>query len=222
MGGFFIVLGVFLVTTFHDYKSKLLKASFLTSWFLGSLLTSLLFLPWLNYVLHHPMEATPKDFFSFKFYTLWFATAWGLNLKYSLGNEFYGEFIKLPRIGGFPTYAIAAIHLYLIAEMLRTFFQKAPHLKKEQPEFHLLFKSLFWGVGLCFTLLGVRVFTHYLLPFFVVMSLSIALKVFKEKARLSMILLCQLILSLTYLCYIHENGGAPQGDYGTSYRLQSQ
>jgi hypothetical protein len=81
----------------------------------------------------------------------------------------------------------------------------------------------FIAFGVLFTLSPVFVFQYYLLVAFPIIQLWVtllALQFQQGKKVLLLLFACQLILSLTFLDYIHVNGGAPQGDYGVSYGQQ--
>jgi hypothetical protein len=86
--------------------------------------------------------------------------------------------------------------------------------------------SVFIGYGLLLTLSGVEVQRYYLIITFPLEWLMLAVLARKYVPRprsLLLLLWCgQLMLSLTYLHYIHENHGAIRGDYGEGFRWRTQ
>src|SRR5207237_6254756 len=80
------------------------------------------------------------------------------------------------------------------------------------------------GYGMLITWAGVVVWRHYLIVTFPLEWLSLAYLALRHLRRprlaLGAVWVVQLCLSLTFLEYIHENGGAPGGDYGPAYSHQ--
>ena len=74
------------------------------------------------------------------------------------------------------------------------------------------------------SLLGINILRHYLImsfPLEWVWLSRMALRDLRLGQRYLMIIwIAQLIISATFLIYIHLNHGAPLADYGTAYQYQ--
>jgi len=82
--------------------------------------------------------------------------------------------------------------------------------------------SLLLGLGILLTLSAVLIHPHYLICAIPFQYIFIA-KVFEKKMRLfRLIIVAQLFLTITFLLYIHRNNGAPNGDYGRSFKIQME
>jgi hypothetical protein len=80
------------------------------------------------------------------------------------------------------------------------------------------------GMGTLLTAFPIPVFRHYLIvahPLQWLFFVKIALKnLRKPKYALLTVFICNLLLSLHLLYFLHINGGAPGGDYGIAFRKQ--
>jgi hypothetical protein len=67
----------------------------------------------------------------------------------------------------------------------------------------------------------VQVYEHYLIVFGPMLHIVAVWLLFKR--RVAVLALCTLQATLTacFLVYVHQHGGAPDADYGKSYRAQT-
>jgi len=89
-------------------------------------------------------------------------------------------------------------------------------------ELNLYLKALAFGVGGAFTLVRVNVHSHYIAIVFPFAYIWLA-QLYQNRVKLLMaIVLAQLLISVTFLNFIHRTGGAPfsQSGYGITYRVQ--
>ena len=217
-------------------------------WLAGSLIGLIPMLPWLAYLAAHRGDlGHSANLFGFfeqiserthpltgqldgmplQFLWVWLGNASGVALDWSLRYEWL-EFLRYPLIQGAPTYLafIASLlagilTLVVIAGGWRELFLFRGKAVTEKT--WLCRNAGFIALGVLFTLSPVFVFQNYLLVAFPIVQLWVAMmaRQFQQGKKVLLLLFaCQLILSLTFLYYLHVNGGAPQGDYGVSYRRQ--
>ncbi|NES20050.1 MAG: hypothetical protein F6K41_14245 [Symploca sp. SIO3E6] len=262
MGGFFLVMGLFLWTVWHEYKQKTLRKTAWIGWFLGTAIGFIPLIPWLLEVLPQ-MESYRRSIVALlvpKFYSQWVTTALGVNLSFTLKDFFWQDFLREPSVFGIPTYLMIPAHLFLVGIGLYPLYrwmkrrqeaggrrQEAegspdekvspsedesrlfpiphspfpiPHLQEPQLSFYL--KALGFGVGGAFTLSRVNVHPYYIAIAFPFIYLWLA-GLYRNKVKILLaIALVQLLISLTFLVYVHRTGGMPScgAGYGVSYRFQ--
>ncbi len=216
----------------------------------GVLAGSLTLIPWLHYVLSHPGAGTSlftkiKNIFSLKFYTHALATIWGLNIREYLGADFK-SFSKDPYFFGKASYGVLLAHFALlvigiapllkwvsgrVAEwMVNRAIRKSgrePEVSEKEESFEsngthsgFYLSAAFLGMGMLLTLTGLNLHAHYLIALYPILFLLIPYCYPGRNRSLTLILLLQLFISVTFLIFIHRNGGAPNGDYGKSYKVQ--
>lgn len=235
MSGFFYSAGLFLFTVIYDKLSQN-KTKYLW-WLVGSAIGSIGLIPWLNYMHSHPHETTLKweHLFQFSFYFYWLVDSLGVNIMYSVRDEFW-ELIKLPLIGFVPTYFIAIIHLflagtgiYLIKKIFNYVTVNLLVLKSKQKiknyirnlslsEFYLW--SVLLGLGVLLNFCGVITFQHYLIVAFPFSYIFLSKALISRPKLLLSVVTSQMIISISFIYYIHLNNGAVSGDYGKSYKIQ--
>ncbi|NEP59909.1 MAG: hypothetical protein F6K31_23375 [Symploca sp. SIO2G7] len=275
MGGFFVVIGIFCWTIWHDGRKKILKKTAWIGYILGTALGSIPLLLWLWEVLPQ-WQGSRSSILGLlvpKFYSQWLTTALGINLSYSLKDFFWQDFLREPLIFGISTYIMVPAHLFLVgigiypcyklfksrrrdflhksrkgvaltkqnpgflgnlpASMLHPYNQLStfakglsrrlkPVTNPENAQLNLYLKALGFGVGGTFTLLAVNVPPYYMALVFPFTYIWLA-QLYRHKTKLLLaIVLVQLLISLTFLIFIHRTGGIPfEGSgYGTSYRFQ--
>ena len=76
--------------------------------------------------------------------------------------------------------------------------------------------------GVLLHLAGVQIFPHYVIVFSPLPHVAAAWLLLQRKHLMVIACALQLFISASFLWYIHDNGGAPRGDYGVSYRAQSE
>lgn len=169
------------------------------------------------------------------FWWFWITDSLGLGLTSSLGNMEFGRFFRSPYLNGYPTFLIALVHIQLATlavvigiRALRS--HRVTSLSWKQvlagngSETSFLILSAFWGYGLLLTLAGIGLYRHYLVITFPLewIGLAFVTQTFKrdEDEVLGVIWVCQLLLSIAFLWYIHVHHGAATGDYGVAYGSQ--
>ena len=219
------------------------------AWAAGSLLGSLTMVTWLHYYLLLDRNFSLERFLSYwfhqpllhtLFWQLWISGPLGLGLSYSLGDSEFFEYLKYPLLGGGPTYLMGAAHLVILGLAGWAAFRwlaqsgrqplslKNMFLGKPGSDTRLLLAAGCIGYGIFLTLTGIYIPRHYLLVTFPLEWLGWVLifqKAFAPSAmRRALVALwvCQLILSLGYLGYIHVNHGAKTGDYGVGFQYQQE
>ncbi|NES25354.1 MAG: hypothetical protein F6K41_42270 [Symploca sp. SIO3E6] len=275
MGGFFVVIGIFCWTLWHDGRKRILKKIAWMGYILGTALGSIPLLLWLWEVLPQ-WQGSRSSILGLlvpKFYSQWLTTALGINLSYSLKDFFWQDFLREPLIFGIPTCLMVPAHLFLVgigiypcyrwfksrrrgflhkfrkslaftkprpdfisnlpAPVLSTYNQLSTFARslrqrlqsltnRENAQLNLYLKALGFGVGGTFTLLAVNVPPYYMALVFPFPYIWLA-QLYRHKIKLLLaIVLVQLLISLTFLIFIHRTGGIPfEGSgYGTSYRFQ--
>ena len=229
MGGFFLVIGLFLWTVWAEYRQKKLRQTAWLGWFVGTGIGFLPLIPWLWEVLPQ-MGGYRRSLVALlvpKFYIQWITTALGVNLSFSLKEFFWSDFLKEPLIFGLPTYLMIPAHLFLVGIGLYPLYRWFKSRKKPTPpskETYLSFylKAMGLGVGGAFTLSRVNVHPYYITIVFPFIYIWLA-QLYKNKLKvLIAIALAQLLISCTFLVYVHRTGGMPScgAGYGVSYRFQ--
>lgn len=241
IAGFFFAAGFWLWTVLFSRQ----KARW-GYWLAGSTLGALAMVPWLLYFLASPdVPGTEmskfRRLFEMKFWTHWITEPFGIGLKYSLQGNF-GDFLSYPIINGTRTYLVLILHgivgilgLGSLSLAVVKWFRHRPQwwswLSGNGSRSRLAIQGVILGYGILLTLPGMKFYRHYLLvafPFLYVWAAHIMLTCWsdsrKEKRlrRAGLALLCaaQLLITISFLGYIHVNGGAKQGDYWMTYQAQ--
>jgi len=156
--------------------------------------------------------------------------ALGLGLDYSLGSQ-YWDFLRWPLWGEskdfYPALYVQGVSfavgaLVLVAAVARGWRDVVRVRSWSETAFTLA--AAFLGYGLLITGAGVLVFKHYLIVTFPLEWLSLGYLAMRylKRPRLALFAVwaAQLFLSVNFLTYIHEKGGALGGDYGRAYSQQ--
>ena len=185
------------------------------------------------------MSFSPRNLLHLKFWALWVTDSLGLDLRYSLHEQFW-DFWRYPLLGESPTYAVAALHFVISSVAALMLLRWAQHfwLARSHWSEHLIGRespsafiqsAAFLGFGLLLSIPGFTIHRHYLLIAFPLSYLWLArlglvgtgsLKV--GRALLVSLCVAELLLAISFLGYIHVNGGARAGDYGVAYRMQER
>jgi hypothetical protein len=228
MSGFFFAGGVFLWTFLKDRAVKW------GAWAAGTCLGAVPLVYWARYV----VSAHPGNGFNWlyllwpldpRYWFFWITDALGLGQNYSLKLPEYLDFMRYPLVAGHGTYLVAALHLLILFILGSIVFQGRQKNRDPQsvegPETREAIRVSFWGAGILMTLACFKIFRHYLIvtfPMEWVWFSSLGLRRGPWGARALMIVwIAQLLLSISFLGYIHVNNGDPQGDYGTVYHAQT-
>lgn len=237
MSGFFFAFGMFLLSTFFDYKRKVdWKYG---CWFIGSVIGSIGLLPWIQEMIYNRGASSTswENLYKFDFYIYSFIDPLGLNTMYSLREHFW-DFIKMPFVFGVPTYLVAVGHLILVSVALKLLqqifylFKKINLLRKGKifvnrllyksnaTEFYLL--ATLFSLGILMSFSGVKIRPHYLIIAYPFLFVYVVKLLFSQKKILAILVAVQLFISICFLSFIHLNGGAEKGDYGKAYYLQTE
>ncbi|MGD0712321.1 MAG: hypothetical protein ABR968_14190 [Bacteroidales bacterium] len=237
MSGFFLAFGLFVFTLIHDHYNKIRFRW--VYWIAGSLIGSIGLIPWISFLIHNP-QVTNASFwhiFQFNFYIYWFLDSLGINTYYSLHKDFW-MFIKEPVIIGIPTYIVAVVHLFLVTagiftlskiveyiskiyhQLNRKTFLKQLFIEMNITKFYLF--AVLLGLGVFLTLSGTTICQHYLICAFPFTYIFLA-KILQHHKRLMLaVIIAQMVITVCFLVYIHNNNGAIHGDYGKAYHAQTE
>jgi hypothetical protein len=235
LSGFYYAFGIFIFTILYDVITKT-KTRYWW-WVAGSIIGSLGLIPWVNYILDNPHDVYLKwiYIFRFGFYIYWMLDGLGINIIYSMHGTFW-EFIKLPYIGGIPLYLLGIIHLFLAAVgvvvikriylyiknkilILNTKEKIKDYIKNlSLSEFYLL--SILLGLGIFLNFSGVYIYHHYLIIGFPFAYIFLAKVLMPYKKLLLSVIIAQLIITISFLIFVHIHDGVIKGDYGRSYISQ--
>jgi hypothetical protein len=241
LAGFFFAAGFLLWAVLFDRRGVAWG-----SWLAGSCLGVVPMLPWLHYlVTAGGRQAAPprawRNLLTPRFWLMWLSEPFGLGLDYTLGPHF-DAFLAFPSLGGQPTYLVGVLHLPLLAGYVLTLLRAVRlcwrrrrrlvqrWIGRESPTAFTL-AAAWWGFGGLLTLSTLPVYRHYLLLLFPLEFVWLARLVLPDKEegaaslklrRTALVCLCvaEFLLSVCLLGYLHVNGGAPGGDYGTAYSVQ--
>lgn len=235
MSGFFYAFGLFLLTVVHDRVNGL-RFPWI-AWLLGSALGALTMLPWVAFLATNP-QTTNSSFwnvFQLNLYFYWLIDALGLDLYYSLREDFW-DFIRYPVVGGTPTYVVALLHALLVGfavfvlkalfirigglvQWFRQGIDRSTLLRNVSvTRFYLL--SILLALGVFLPLSGATIYQHYLICAFPFPFIFLA-KLLHARSRVLLgLAITQLALTVSFMLYIHYVGATEQSDYGITYRAQ--
>jgi hypothetical protein len=191
-------------------------------WLVGSVLGALTLLPWVTYVLSPESRSAGHAGFSVAFFVQALRHAWGLGLEYPLGRA-YHALLRGPIIAEVETHLAQAARYGLLLLLLWGLIARALDGKqlKRVPEVIYTYAGCALITGLLMIAARVHVFEHYLIVLGPMLHIAAAWLLFKR--RLAVLLLCtlQAFLTVCFLLFVHERGGAPNADYGKTYRTQT-
>lgn len=231
MGGFFFTLGLWLWTVWSDYRRRSLGKIAWLGWFLGSAVASIPFFYWLWHALPQWQRSASSwvGLLVPKFYAQWLTSALGVNLSYPLEQTFWSDFLQEPRIAGFPTYLMLPAHGFLVGIGLWAIYRWLQERRsrsssqptgKPHPQLDFYLNGMGIGVGGTFTATATNVIPYYIPIVFPFPFLWLARAYHHRLRWLIAIVLVQLLISLTFLNFIHVNSGCTDCDYGRTYRAQ--
>lgn len=198
----------------------------------GVALSLLPMIPWFQHAFEFAMAKNSSStggstrnwlqIFELSYLTKIYPHVFGLNVNYTLRKETLRFFATYPWVP-LMQFFIAVGSLFLMGQIWKErgkFWQKTQLAKN--PWVRMTFVFIF-SYGALLTVLGYRVQTHYfcaLFPWTGVLLAYLIFRYFPQKSNWILPLLCafQLITSSTLLYSLHKNGGAPEGEFGRSYR----
>ncbi len=215
------------------------------SWAAGSCIGILPMIPWIRYM----WELSPTSVSSLgaihpvraEFWMRWVAEPIGIGVEYSLGPQF-GDFLGFPIVYGRSTYLTAIVYAATIAvgasilARALMWIARQRHCLRDlwvgrESSTALAQSAALWGFGILLTACTVRIPHHYLIAAFPLGFVWLARMALlpatggSAPAPLGRILLAatcvlQLLLSASFLSYIHVNQGAASGPYGRAWAAQ--
>jgi hypothetical protein len=232
--GFFFAGGLALWAWIFDRRRVAWK-----SWLAGSVIGALPMIPWVVYMAHQTAQGgIPRsrwhNVLDPRFYTAWFSIPFGVNLHDPLGPKFYA-FLKYPLIGGIPTFGVAVLHLILLGIACSVLCLGVIHLWLDRGNWRVFLigresetaftqQAALIGFGALMTFSGLPGHIHYMIIIFPLIFVWLARTVLHEtwpfpaaisgRQLLAMLCALQFLLSFMFLAYIHQNHGAPGGDFG--------
>jgi hypothetical protein len=242
MSGFFYAGGFVLWTALWGRKSARWG-----SWLAGSCLGALPLLPWINYVLHAPSQQMPVgnwlNLLTFQFWRFWISEPLGEGVTEPLLRHFW-EFLTYPVVDGQPTYLVGLLQVLAIGIGVLIYGRAARAAWRERRSWRvcwtgrpsqteLALGAALWGFGLLLTATGCLMQRYYLLVTFPLQFVWLAWLALtppgdrpqcRKGARVLLLSMCvaQFLVSVGFLDYIHVNGGAVDGYYGTAYSAQGE
>jgi hypothetical protein len=177
-----------------------------------------------------------------QFWVFWAGFPFGVNLLFSLGQKHFIDFLGHPIFFGSPTYGV--LFLYLLSGFVgaRIVLGKVRMMWAQKGQWKTVFVGIhsesalmvgaaFYGYGLLLAISSLRLYPHYLIVVFPIQYVGLCRLVLArgtnsighDSGRALLLTLCivDFLLSFAFLYYIHVNGGAPDGDYGFSYRVRN-
>ena len=232
MSGFFMSFGLLIFTIWYDFKNSL---NFKWKWWIaGSIIGAMGLIPWLNYVFNNAGESKLSllHIFQFNFYLYWFIDPLGLNLTYSLRDSVF-DFFKFPWINGVNTYLTAGLHIllimisfFIIKEIIRYVrklkdiiiqMQLSARVSFLNSSHNFYLFAVLIGLGIIMTLSGIWIHPHYLIVAFPLPYIFVIKMLYPYKKIMIATIFIQLMLTISFLGYIHSNQGTFKSDYGKTY-----
>jgi hypothetical protein len=232
--GFFFAGGLVLWAWLFDRRRVAWRA-----WLAGSIVGLLPMIPWMIYMWREGIgglvpHSAWSNVLNPRFYTAWFSIPFGVNLHDPLGPDFY-PFLRYPLVNGVPTYGVSLLHLALLGLGCWMLMCGVIRLWKEADNLPALIvgrgsataftqQAALIGFGGLITLSGLPGHIHYMIVVYPLIFVWLARLALNDTGRCAtvmsgrqkLVILCVLefLLSLMFLVFIHQNHGAPGGDFG--------
>jgi hypothetical protein len=234
--GLFFALGVAVWAFLFDRRRVAWWA-----WLAGSCVGALPLLPWLAYV-GRTLGTNPigqrhwTNLVAGKFWLRWVSEPFGFSLHYTLRGEF-GAFLRGPVVSGVPTYLVGMLHVLLATAAATLLVIAARRLWRERGRWHELvvgrssptaftLSAGMWGGGLALTASLLPIHRHYMPITFPLMFLWLAQLALHQgrtgRAFLAGLCVVQLLISLSFLDYVHTNQRLISIEYGVPYGAQAR
>ncbi|MEY4578637.1 MAG: hypothetical protein RL701_3340 [Pseudomonadota bacterium] len=221
MSGFFAAAALVFATLAFDRRSFPWLP-----WLLGSIVGALPLIPWLLAVLGDagPGVATGASLPTWHFFPHALRHAFGLGLEYPLGRD-YRVFLRGPDAACVHTHLNAAARYGLLALLAAGVIQQLVRRRKQRtwhlPEPVKLYGLTALLMGFLLKTARVHVFAHYLIVLGPIFHIVAVWLLFPQRAVVLAACTLQAFLSLNFLWFVHTHDGAPEADYGPSYRAQT-
>lgn len=241
LSGFFFAGGFFVWSLL--FRRELVRWRY---WLAGCVIGALPMIPW---VIHAATHRGPngmhhiswKHIFEFRYWIYWTCEPLGVCVGYSLGDDFL-DYLGSPWIGGRPTCLNGLINVLMLVSgvtllargLMRCWKNRAAwmnHTLPESPTLAALGAAICGGLLFTFSFLPVH--RHYVLvayPLMYVWLVQIALApasagpvaATNSRRWLGALCLMQLLVSISFLDYVHRNQRVIRGDYCMPYGAQIQ
>ena len=216
MSGFFTAAALAAATWLFDRKRFPWRG-----WLAGSVCGALTLLPWLQFALFGPEHSVQAWRLTLRFFLDAGITAWGLGLRYTLGDDFF-VLLTGPVVAGVTTYAAGLAQVGLVALALFaavTLVRQRKQLTLSEPL--RLYATAIVLCGLTMSAARVHVYAHYLIAWSPLLHVAAVWTLIRRRWALLALCGCQLVLSVSFALFIHQHGGAPAADYGVAYSRQT-
>jgi hypothetical protein len=224
MSGFFAAAALCVVTLWRDRRRFPLLP-----WLVGSLCGAWPLIPWLLEVARPGTHGATlaHSHRSLAFFAHGVRHAFGLGLEYPLGRhyktflrgpEWFGMLTHLNKLARYGLFALLGLGVALRVRALRSPGQGQASVP--EPVGTYLATVLLTGVLLLAA--GVAVYAHYLIVLGPLLHLGAAWLLYPRRTALFSACALQAFLSVSFACFIHAHAGAPNADYGMTYRAQSE
>jgi hypothetical protein len=216
------------------------------SWLLGCCLAGLPLIPWVAHEFrglagHAASNQSFVHCLEGKFWLAWISQPLGVSLRYILGDD-YLDFLAYPRLAGRPTYLVGVAQVALLAAgaVILVRAGRASWRRREAwrqqlsgrgSESAFTQNAVLWGFGLLLTLTALPVHRHYLsyaFPFVYLWLARLGLngddpdpETRQQGRRLLLtVAATQLVISTSFLGYVHTCHRLIRGDYGLPYSVR--
>lgn len=217
MSGFFAAAALVLATLIVDRRGTRWLG-----WFCGSFVAALPLLPWARFMASPAANHISGGYtFSAVFFWDVLLNAFGLRLRYSLKHD-YVPYLRGPEVFGASTYLVAAAHIALALLMfVGAWLAIRDRTWRKLPVELRIHAISIITCGLMMHALGVKFHPHYLIVFSPLLQVFTAWVFTVRERWVWWVCGLQCFVTITFLWFIQQNGGAPHGDYGVAYSAQT-
>jgi hypothetical protein len=246
--GFLYPAGLFLAAGFALWALLFDRARVPWRWWLsGSVVGALPLIPWFWYVSREigASSLTQRRWTHLvtgTFWTRWLTEPLGISVEYALGDDF-ADFLRYPLVAGRPTYLVGSLHVLIGVALFVLAWGVARSLWRQRGRWRALWvgrdsataftqNACLWGFGLTFTATLLPVHRHYMVITFPLMFLWLARAALAQsrplagrltsgRAFLLTVWTAQLLISVSFLAYVHLNAPSLRGEYGVPYSARA-
>lgn len=226
LSGFYLAAGAFLWTAFKDRHARW------GFWVSGTLIGAIPLVPWFQYVLSNAGTGlTLMNLFWAlypKYWIFWVTDSLGMGLTHSMKAPYFLDFLRYPLVAGRSTFLVGILHIVIVISAILIFisaYKKRGFLRGtfDSSETGLILISALVVSGILMTFSCFKINQHYLImtfPLEWVWLSRLGIGDPQGSRWLLAIWTAQLLISISFLGYVHVNHGVPMGDYGTAYQFQ--
>lgn len=230
--GFMMAIVVFLWTVYQD--RRVAQWGF---WLAGSLIGVIPMISWIQYLfIQHESHFNCFNWLSLfgflypRYWIFWVSDALGLGLAHSLKTIHYMDMLRYPLIEGRATYLCALAHMAIVvcSILIVIFLKKNDVFSRwfqDKTETRMMMNFTLVGTGVIMSLMVLSIYRHYLIITFPLEWVWLSHLGLADKRLgrryLTIIWIAQLVISISFLFYIHINHGDSLSDYGIPYEFQT-